>query len=1164
MKSRWIGPAQPLRAVPTPPRYSPLMSVPQQEHTVSRCQYQRWLAAPFPRKEWWSEACPPQYYHTEELTSAPTIVNPTDDKLPQGKILSPVHNQGKSDNTCVGLQTGIAKWQDEHVLCAAKTSLGGPQKPGNSDGPKHDIQTVVGCADSTATENKTERVSDLLTWSLTISKAFRSTEEVTKKTKHVSVLKGAVSQKSSTSECLKSVEKSNTSDESNGAKGKAEVMSSFLQSKLDEICGMMKKNNYMPPKKMDDFQNDIDRVVSALAMLVLVKESKTTLQKHHMRCLAASLFLTCDTIQECKHMKKAIEENFFDTDIFPKASSLLGPYFNIYPKLSRALIYPINPYSDFTVQFFKSNHKLPVYICYARLLKDISDSKYHLSQKCCSILELFDEMNMKSVSEETQSENEHTLLMNEMRTHAYKVAKELVIAVAKEKKLEMEKILIVAKFFVSEVNMTKLLLERSGSNGEKLTTDELMEDIKKVSSLLGISMSCDLPNERIGLKRELMKWSELAKVAFIENKLQETWIESTLSVLKKCIEKANTDTTINIYQWANDDKISKHIQELVTQIIYTILEDYKPSSERKPILQLKSDNLERYTQLISQFIIRLWSKLRGKKDDDKFKLLLQEKAWPRCIELSLDVNVSPEAATCLKDAKTLIQHGIEDLYKCDVEMGSITCMLKNETEFIMFCESIHKDEQYTKSAEIPNIEDIHKCITAKKTEYEMLQNFKHSLKLCSEMLSKLNKEVVIPAEVNARNTDYKRVQSYIQRLSNDIFNGTISISQLQILVHHKDAFAKLWKTADKYQGTDECKITVEDMTKCITTREKEVKALLHFKSKVQLVIGLFQKSNHDFTVLHRILETLEDPQSHICDMFDVKVFDKLSESPFITNSHTLDENNSFPQLPKSVIIMINEIPCSKLVVQMFDDTNKYVQTAPPSLNMPTTSIQSPESIQSITENVIPTATISSELVQEMSTENVEDQVTTTSFDVEAVDRLATEVWPYVKSRLKKLKDEISSHNILLSDVHYYFRAYQHNINSLHDQLVPIVGKQGEKEEIAKFCATVHDYFSLEEVKKAAAVVKKCKDALEVNGDFTSITIIDEQDTKREGKYLKSINDSVVDTRNVLRTFTDERLECLQTFTMCKEIISWSIEGLREAQPRTFTCIEETKGCPWSI
>ncbi|XP_077869642.1 uncharacterized protein LOC144361657 [Saccoglossus kowalevskii] len=82
----------------------------------------------------------------------------------------------------------------------AKTSLGGPQKPGNSDGPKHDIQTVVGCADSTATENKTE----------------------TKKTKHVSVLKGAVSQKSSTSECLKSVEKSNTSDESNGAKGKAE------------------------------------------------------------------------------------------------------------------------------------------------------------------------------------------------------------------------------------------------------------------------------------------------------------------------------------------------------------------------------------------------------------------------------------------------------------------------------------------------------------------------------------------------------------------------------------------------------------------------------------------------------------------------------------------------------------------------------------------------------------------------------------------------------------------------------------------------------------------------------------------------------------------------------------------------------------------------------
>ncbi|XP_006822899.2 E3 ubiquitin-protein ligase rnf213-alpha-like [Saccoglossus kowalevskii] len=998
-------------------------------------------------------------------------------------------------------------------------------------------------------------------------------------------------------------------------------MSSFLQSKLDEICGMMKKNNYMPPKKMDDFQNDIDRVVSALAMLVLVKESKTTLQKHHMRCLAASLFLTCDTIQECKHMKKAIEENFFDTntqelvktvenvcnhlirsdfshkeywlyclpllcllsgdteppkckdmvtkeivtkewwgihnisihrchnysvDIFPKASSLLGPYFNIYPKLSRALIYPINPYSDFTVQFFKSNHKLPVYICYARLLKDISDSKYHLSQKCCSILELFDEMNMKSVSEETQSENEHTLLMNEMRTHAYKVAKELVIAVAKEKKLEMEKILIVAKFFVSEVNMTKLLLERSGSNGEKLTTDELMEDIKKVSSLLGISMSCDLPNERIGLKRELMKWSELAKVAFIENKLQETWIESTLSVLKKCIEKANTDTTINIYQWANDDKISKHIQELVTQIIYTILEDYKPSSERKPILQLKSDNLERYTQLISQFIIRLWSKLRGKKDDDKFKLLLQEKAWPRCIELSLDVNVSPEAATCLKDAKTLIQHGIEDLYKCDVEMGSITCMLKNETEFIMFCESIHKDEQYTKSAEIPNIEDIHKCITAKKTEYEMLQNFKHSLKLCSEMLSKLNKEVVIPAEVNARNTDYKRVQSYIQRLSNDIFNGTISISQLQILVHHKDAFAKLWKTADKYQGTDECKITVEDMTKCITTREKEVKALLHFKSKVQLVIGLFQKSNHDFTVLHRILETLEDPQSHICDMFDVKVFDKLSESPFITNSHTLDENNSFPQLPKSVIIMINEIPCSKLVVQMFDDTNKYVQTAPPSLNMPTTSIQSPESIQSITENVIPTATISSELVQEMSTENVEDQVTTTSFDVEAVDRLATEVWPYVKSRLKKLKDEISSHNILLSDVHYYFRAYQHNINSLHDQLVPIVGKQGEKEEIAKFCATVHDYFSLEEVKKAAAVVKKCKDALEVNGDFTSITIIDEQDTKREGKYLKSINDSVVDTRNVLRTFTDERLECLQTFTMCKEIISWSIEGLRDA------------------
>ena len=159
----------------------------------------------------------------------------------------------------------------------------------------------------------------------------------------------------------------------------------------------------------------------------------------------------------------------------------------------------------------------------------------------------------------------------------------------------------------------------------------------------------------------------------------------------------------------------------------------------------------------------------------------------------------------------------------------------------------------------------------------------------------------------------------------------------------------------------------------------------------------------------------------------------------------------------------------------------------------------------------------------------------------------TAIWEPVFKECCQLLDSIHSRDIKLKDVDHYFCHLGRN--DLFDHLSNFYKaielchnkKLGSNPWIGVAVQQMKLYWSLCNQAKAARTVLDLKESLELTGDFSIVESVAKMvtDAMKETASLKDMNEEIGETKSFLEQFcTQERLECLQTFSKCLNLVRW--------------------------
>lgn len=162
--------------------------------------------------------------------------------------------------------------------------------------------------------------------------------------------------------------------------------------------------------------------------------------------------------------------------------------------------------------------------------------------------------------------------------------------------------------------------------------------------------------------------------------------------------------------------------------------------------------------------------------------------------------------------------------------------------------------------------------------------------------------------------------------------------------------------------------------------------------------------------------------------------------------------------------------------------------------------------------------------------------------------VGTRIWKPVFSDCSDLIKKVSSKSIKLKEVDYYFRQAQadHIYDNLLNLFTAIEACNGNTPDsfvwIRQAVHLIKQYWSLCKQAEAASTLLELKDSLKLTGNFDVIeSVANKVTTSMADASLDSIDHHrFVEAKSFLEQFTKdkEKLECLQVFATCVNIVEW--------------------------
>ena len=159
------------------------------------------------------------------------------------------------------------------------------------------------------------------------------------------------------------------------------------------------------------------------------------------------------------------------------------------------------------------------------------------------------------------------------------------------------------------------------------------------------------------------------------------------------------------------------------------------------------------------------------------------------------------------------------------------------------------------------------------------------------------------------------------------------------------------------------------------------------------------------------------------------------------------------------------------------------------------------------------------------------------------------LWNPVFTECCQLIDSVKTRSIKLGDVDYHFRHMQEegsvceHLRNLHKAVeVCRHGRPpGQTDWIQTSVNLMEQYWSVREQGKAANIVLKLKERLQLTGNFEIIEYVANQvTTSMKDEPLEKIDLKLIQARSFLEQFTSEqmKLDCLEKFAECLNIVGW--------------------------
>ena len=159
------------------------------------------------------------------------------------------------------------------------------------------------------------------------------------------------------------------------------------------------------------------------------------------------------------------------------------------------------------------------------------------------------------------------------------------------------------------------------------------------------------------------------------------------------------------------------------------------------------------------------------------------------------------------------------------------------------------------------------------------------------------------------------------------------------------------------------------------------------------------------------------------------------------------------------------------------------------------------------------------------------------------------IWDPVFKQCCELLELVKSKNIKMRYVDEYFKQFYVDMNtqlvydnlySLHSGIEACLGRgRPVSAWIRDSVDLMEQYWILCEQAKAASVVLDLKESLNLTGNFDIIEdVASKVAESMKDVTLGRIDGKVIKVTSFLKQITGKKLECLQTFSMCKNIVEW--------------------------
>jgi hypothetical protein len=165
------------------------------------------------------------------------------------------------------------------------------------------------------------------------------------------------------------------------------------------------------------------------------------------------------------------------------------------------------------------------------------------------------------------------------------------------------------------------------------------------------------------------------------------------------------------------------------------------------------------------------------------------------------------------------------------------------------------------------------------------------------------------------------------------------------------------------------------------------------------------------------------------------------------------------------------------------------------------------------------------------------------------------IWQPAFFHCQTLLDQLHEHSMTLADVDRHFKQYQgleleSQLMSLFQGINACLCQKHSGAWIKSTARRIHDYWDLHSYQVAANTFLQLRSALHLTGDFRNVERLStEVAISMKDQTLQTVNENLIKTGQFLEDVTRNpgKLQCLQIFARCHEVIEWILEVTKKCE-----------------